>query len=151
MQIKFFEIRDEGTCIPALAIEMCADERVGERFLWRCGYPSPTNGRPSVVLMRLGDQKATSDPYDWPALTGDRRTMPHAHDHIINNFSTLENGAVVDVRVILGETEEPARAEIAQNVPGTLNMTNVPAVTLAVREFVDAETGPVVIGPEPCE
>lgn len=112
MKIKFFEIRDEGTCIPAIAIEMLPDERIDARFLRRCGYPSVENGQPSVVLMRLSDQRATSDPYEWPSLTGDRRTMPNAHQHIIDNFSKLTSGQVVDIRVILGEESEPAPGEI---------------------------------------
>jgi len=112
MKIKFIEIRDKGTCVPAIAIEMIADERVDERFLRRCGYPQRDYGGPSIVLMRLSDQKATSDPYEWPALTADRRTMPTAHDHIITHFPSLKNGQVVDVRVILGEASVPAEGEV---------------------------------------
>lgn len=112
MELKFLEIRDEGTCIPALAIQMTPDGRVSEAFLWRCGYPR--EGVPSVVLMRLSDQKATSDPYEWAGLTGDRRTMPYAHAYIIDAFPRLRNGQVVDVRVILREASEPAEPEIAR-------------------------------------
>lgn len=111
MQIKFIEIRDEGTCIPAIAIEMTPDGEVGERFLWRCGY-YPFEDNPSIVLMRLSDQKATSDPYEWPSITGDRRTMPAAHGFIISNFASLARECVVDVRVVLGEAETPADPEI---------------------------------------
>ena len=40
------------------------------------------------------------------------RTMPTAHYWIIEHFDEIQDGAVVDVRVILGETTEPAPAEI---------------------------------------
>ena len=37
-----------------------------------------------------------------------RRTMLHAHEHIEREWASLTTGQVVDVRVILGETTEPA-------------------------------------------
>lgn len=114
MKTKFIEIRDEGTCIPALAIEMSVDDAVSDRFLWRYGYPRAGEGTPSVILMRLSDQKATSDPYEWPSLTGDRRTMPIAHRFIIDGFPALDSGQVVDVRELLGEADEPALPEIVR-------------------------------------
>ena len=79
------------------------------RFLRREGYPPDGS---SITLMRLSDQKATNDPYEWTSLTRDTRTMPHAHDYIIRNWDAIESGQVLDVRVILGEAEKPAHAEI---------------------------------------
>lgn len=105
MITKCLEIRDEATCIPALAIRMQSANDVEDRFLWRCGYPRDGRG---VVLMRLDDQKATSDAYGW----GMARTMGAAHLYIEQHFDTLDEGAVVDVRVLLGEAPVPATAEI---------------------------------------
>ena len=105
MIIKCLEIRDNATCIPAIAIKMSAGSPVEERFLWRCGYPR--DGQYGVVLMRLSDQRATSDVYGW----GDR-THKAAHLYIEEHFDELKEGAVVDVRVILGEADVPATPEI---------------------------------------
>ena len=102
MRIKCIEIRDEGTCIAAIAIAMKPSSHVESAFLWREGYPPH-----GVVLMRLSDQRATSDAYEW-----NDRTHQTAHLYIEQHFDELENGTVVDVRVILEETEEPAEAEV---------------------------------------
>lgn len=105
MIIKVLEIRDEGTCISALAIKMTPANPIEDKYLWREGYPRDGHG---VVLMKLNDQRATSDPYDWQ----NPRTMPNAHLYILANFDELKDGDVVDVRVILGESANAAPAEI---------------------------------------
>ena len=111
MITKVLEIRDEGTCIAAVAIKMLAATPIEDRFLWREGYPRDGNG---VVLMCLSDQRATSDPYEWTAFGWGPRTMPTAHLYIIYNFDNLRDGEVVDVRVILRESTTPADPEIAR-------------------------------------
>lgn len=103
MKTKALEIRDEGTLIPALAVDMNpSDRNDAQRWLLRrCGYAC--NGEPNVILTRLdGNGKATNDPYDW----GDR-TMANAHHWIIEHWDELSDGDVVDVSVILGETPTP--------------------------------------------
>ena len=108
MIAKFIEIRDEATCILALAIKMQEDGEDPETaaiehwFLHRrSGYPEDGS---SIMLMRLSDGKATNDPYEWPALGMGRRTMGNAHNYIIDHFEELKTGDVVDVSVILGES-----------------------------------------------
>ena len=105
MQVKVLEIRDEGTFIPALAVNM---NPVGEHqryLLRRCGYPC--DGRANVILTRLdGNGKATNDPYEWGG-----RTWPVAHTYIIEHWEELNDGDVVDVSFILGETEKPKVSE----------------------------------------
>ncbi len=104
METKVLEIRDEGTHIPALAIKMLADNEVSEYYIhYRTGYSRDGSG---VVLMMLSNQKASSDPYEWGG-----RTMPVAHNYIIEHFDTLSDGDVVDVSFILGETKEPRISE----------------------------------------
>lgn len=109
MITKMLEIRDRGTCIAAMAIKMAPTNDIERTYLRREGFPSDGHG---VVLMRLADQRATSDPYEWPSLTRDTRTMPHAHLLIIAHWNEIEPGQVIDVRVVLGEATEPATAEI---------------------------------------
>lgn len=105
------EIRDEGTFLPALAVDMNPDGElwaVGEAqryLLRRCGYAC--DGRPNIVLTRLdGNGKATNDPYEWGG-----RTWSVAHLYIIEHWDELHDGAVVDVSFILGETSAPKTSE----------------------------------------
>lgn len=102
MKIKILEIRDEGTEIAVAAIQMLA-ENVGQAFYvhGRCGHPKDGS---SIVVMCLDDMRATNDPYEWASLGKGPRTLPVAHDYIIDHFVELNDGDVVDVQHILGET-----------------------------------------------
>ena len=105
MKAKALEIRDEGTFIPALAVDMNPTQDSQRYLLRRCGYAC--DGRPNVILTRLdGSGKATNDPYEWGG-----RTYPVAHDYIIRNWDALSDGDVVDVQFILGETTQPKISE----------------------------------------
>jgi hypothetical protein len=114
MQAKALELRDEGTFIPILCVDMqpsldggSAGQRAQHYLLRRCGYPC--DGRPNVIMTRLdGNGHATNDPYGWK---GDTRTFPVAHNWIINNWASLKDGDVVDVQFILGETLTPKVSE----------------------------------------
>ncbi len=102
MTIKMFEIRDHATCIPALAFRISGDDGPIAR---RAGFGDVG----CVYLVMLATEKAAYDPYSdvW----GNARTMRHAHLYISEHFDDLQDGQVVDVRVILGEATEPAEAE----------------------------------------
>lgn len=112
MQAKALEIRDEGTFIACLAVDMnpgfgAASYEEQRWLLRRCGYPC--DGRPNVIVTRLdGNGQATNDPYAWEG-----RTWPVAHNYIIENWEDLKDGDVVDVSFILGETKEPKVSERA--------------------------------------
>lgn len=109
MQAKALEIRDEGTFIPALAVNMNPTNDAQRYLLRRCGYPC--DGRPNVIVTRLsGDGQATNDPYSWK---GGARTFPVAHNYIIEHWDELKDGDVVDVSFILGETKAPKVSERA--------------------------------------
>jgi len=109
MQAKTFEVRDRMTFIPALAVKLdpaCERDRY---LLARAGYGlSPFEQAEYVLLVKVsGDEPKTQhDPHSW----GDR-TMRAAHQHIIENWSLLESGAVVDVEFILGEKQAPTESE----------------------------------------
>lgn len=126
MKAKALELRDEGTFIALLAVDMnpgdlepyelggvtvprYSDELSYEaqRYLLRwVGYPC--DGRPNVLITKLsGDgSKATNDPHYWRD-----RTMANAHAYIIENWEKLRDGDVVDVQFILGETTAPKVSE----------------------------------------
>ena len=110
MKAKALEIRDRGTFIPALAVDMNPSNGAQRYLLRRCGYAC--DDAPNVILTRLdgdslpGNGEATNDPY---ARTG--RTWPTAHHWIIDHWGELEDGDVVDVSFILGETDKPKVSE----------------------------------------
>lgn len=107
---KILEIRDSGTRIDCLAWRMRSNQDAMEfHYIHeRAGYPKDGS---SIMLMRLHDGLATNDPYSWGELRAGARTLPVAHDWIINHFDELEDGDVVDVQYILLETTAPKVAE----------------------------------------
>lgn len=113
MLAKALEIRDRGTFIVALAVNMnpryktIADEYClyQHYLLSRCGYPC--DDAPNIILTNLnGAGRATNDPYEWCD-----RTMSVAHGYIIEHWVDLNDGDVVDVEFILGETGAPKASE----------------------------------------
>ena len=108
MKTLVLELRDEGTFIPVLAVDINPDN-IEQRYLMRrCGFPC--DGSPNIVLTRLmaDGTPAWNDPYGWG---GQTRTFPVAHNWIIDNWTKLVDGAVVDVRFILGEAKAPCASE----------------------------------------
>lgn len=125
MQTKLLELRDEGTFIALLAVDMNPGspyrDGIGSEnelrqqleeylrrtyLLRRCGYPC--DGRPNIVITKLsadGDP-AQNDPHWWG-----NRTFSVGHDYIIKHWDELRDGSVVDVQFILGETAAPKRSE----------------------------------------
>lgn len=109
MQTKTFEIRDRATFIPALAIRYDAADLQRDPHVralwWRVGF-GPSHG-PYIILVKLSDQEATSDPFEWAD-----RTMTTAHRHIeATPWDELKDGQVVDVEFILKETDAPKTSE----------------------------------------
>ena len=105
MLTKALELRDSGTFIPILAVDMNPGNEAERYLLRRCGYPC--DGEPNIIVTRLdGNGKATNDPYAWGG-----RTYPVAHDWIIKNWRQLMDGDVVDVEFILGEKPEKKSSE----------------------------------------
>jgi hypothetical protein len=115
LESRVLEIRDEGTCIAAIAISMQANTSEAsltsdqiKALIWlihdRSGYPNDGSG---IILMRLADQEAHVDPYDRP-----NRTMRTAHQRICEmGLDHFLDGEVIDVRVLLGEATEPVRSD----------------------------------------
>jgi hypothetical protein len=103
MIIKAVEIRDRHTFIPAIAIRMIAANDAQGYLMRHVGFHGD-----GVVLMRLNDQEAHSDPYDWRSGS---RTMPQAHLWLLEHFDEIEDGSVIDVEYILGESSAPKTSE----------------------------------------
>ena len=104
MDCKTLEVRDAGTYIAVLAMRMEPENIFQRYYLEREGF---TEGA-GIVLMRIADQQAHADPYDW---SESARTMRLAHIHITSHFDKLQDGDVVDVQFIQGETTEKKVSE----------------------------------------
>lgn len=104
MKQKLIEIRDNGTCITAIAIKTEPTKSGEIRFLSRGGW-----GLDSVILIKCnGGCEATHDPFDW----NDRRTMFEAHRYLEQHFDEIPDYFVCDVRYILGESDQPCKSDI---------------------------------------
>ena len=110
MRVKTLEIRDKATFIPMLCVDMNPDKNAnytGQRYLMRrVGYPC--DDRPNILMTNLSADggAAWNDPHAWGG-----RTRPVAHKHIIEHWAELNDGDVIDVEFILGETTQPKLSE----------------------------------------
>lgn len=103
MIAKCLEVRDRMTFIPVVAINT-APANEGQRYLLRrAGYNAEGA---TVILVSLNDCRGQNDPYEWNS-----RTMGSAHVYIEAHWDELNDGDVVDVEFILGETTEPKKSE----------------------------------------
>jgi len=104
MRIKVFELRDEGTHIGIFAIRPEHTGGLADYELHRCGFPADSE---AVILGFLdGERESSADPYHWSG-----RTMRPTHLYIEQHFDELEDGQVIDVRVLLGEEKEPVKSD----------------------------------------
>lgn len=121
IETKLFEVRDRATTISVIAIKMCAvryswkdtiEQAEQERFLLhRVGY---NPDEPAMILFaNLADEKFYYHPEQHSM--HDARTMVTAHQYIVDRWSSLVSGQVIDVEYILGETNEPKQSEHVHN------------------------------------
>lgn len=114
MRVKVFEVRDRNTFIAVFAFRTAPDRLAVNHgdaaaithhkqsyLLRRCGWAPD-----GAIVGRLDNGSAHADAYDW----GDR-TMTGAHLHIEKNWDKLEDGDVIDVEFILGESAEAKTSE----------------------------------------
>lgn len=104
METKYIEIRDHATCIAAIAVTIDGDDS------WLARRSGFSRGRRYVLLTRLGDQRSAYDPYSWGWSAG-ARTMTIAHLYAIENWDSIPNEGIVDVRRIVGETDADAPSD----------------------------------------
>jgi len=110
MDVKILEVRDEGTMFGLLCVDMNpsvsfngidgVDRQAAQHYqLRRCGYPC--DGRPNIAITHLSanGRPVWNDPFGWKD-----RTYAVAHKYIIEHWRDLQDGDVIDVSFILGET-----------------------------------------------
>lgn len=93
-EIKFIEIRDEGTFIPAMATRIHG----ADNWLVRAsGY-----GRTSyyVILTQLNGPVSQYNASKWG-----KGTMWTVHDYIKEHWDEIKDGDLIDARFIRGEIE----------------------------------------------
>ena len=111
MICKAFEVRDEGTHLPVLAVKLLPHDERERLILDRAGYGQDVIAQGHhVLLISLADRSsfATTDPHGHYG----GRTLKHAHFHIDEYFDTLPSGSVIDVQYLLGETQTPVKTEL---------------------------------------
>jgi hypothetical protein len=106
MKTKILEIRDSGTFIPVVAVDMNPENEAQRYYLRRSGFPC--DGAPNIAIthIRASGDPCWNDPFGWGG-----RTYPVAHNYIIQHWHEMSDGDVVDVAFILGETETPKVSE----------------------------------------
>lgn len=110
MITKTFEIRDQGTFIPMLAIKLQPTMKEDQYLFSRAGYGREASDQAQYILLCQisgGGGRCQSDFYEW----GNGRTYRVAHRFIQENFDRLSSGEVIDVEFILGETQNPKESE----------------------------------------
>lgn len=102
-EIKFLQIRDVATDIPAMAIKLDPESIMDCKIVARAGY-----GREGeyIILVKLDGCESHYSPYDWGG-----RTMPVAHQALIENWDKYTSSDVVCVEFILGERDTPKSFE----------------------------------------
>lgn len=97
------EIRDKATLIPAMVIRVNAMTNMPEPHNWLIQHSGWGTDNPGIYLFAMhGKGYCHYDAYGW----GDR-TFHNAHLYVQEHFDDIEDGQVVDVEFILGETEHP--------------------------------------------
>lgn len=113
MRAKLIEIRDEGTFIAALAVDVEAVNEAERYLLSRTGF-TPHQHAPRFVLLSSNlsshPMDMTYDVADWGVYG--QRTYQTVHKWLKDTaWDEIEPGQVVDVQYILGETSAPKRPE----------------------------------------
>lgn len=105
MKTKIVEIRDDATCIIAIATLIDSDGTREYKLLRRAGYS--VSDPKLVILTKLENCESNYDPYNWSD-----RTMLTAHRFIASNWNDIPNGSIIDVRFILGESNKIADSDV---------------------------------------
>jgi hypothetical protein len=103
MLVKTFEIRDSGTTIPVMAINLQTDNEADRFIIARGRFGKTAEQHQSYVyLIHLMDQRCSYDEFTWGTGGSGDGTLQEAHRYIIKHFFELESGEVIDVEYILG-------------------------------------------------
>ncbi len=105
IDVKFFEVRDHATLIGVMAVRVYGHDVTNDQIRWLlkwCGWGiDPLDGA-AVFMLRLNDNGGEGyyDSFKWQD-----RALREAHWAIRCDWDAYKTGDVIDVRVLLGETE----------------------------------------------
>ena len=114
METKFFELRDAGTFIPVLCVQLDSRGEAERYLLERAGYgQSSKDHRTYILMMGIdgGEDAVQWDPHNWPG----NRTRTFCHAYIIEHWDELKSGDVIDYEFITGKKAEPKTSERLDN------------------------------------
>lgn len=117
MIVKLFEIRDDATCIAAIAIKLQRAVGYGDQAAahnWLLAFAGWWGPTPAILFGKLQGGRLCPDPYDWP---DNLRTMRAAHAFAEQHFDVLADGDVIDVRVVLGLRDTPVESNRFSGLP----------------------------------
>lgn len=106
MEVKCLELRDKGTFIPVICLRPVPENSAQGYLLRRDGY-SGSYAERCIIMIDAQCRGVSYDPYDW----SDRRTKGNAHQYIEQHWGELNDGDVIDVQFIIGETSAPKVSE----------------------------------------
>lgn len=115
MRIKFIEIRDSMTFVPAVSFRVINDDdtmklsRQESYLLERAGFPfceESTKYEGRIVLWPMSRDRVEVDSAKWKD-----RTFATIHRHLEEHWDDVVSGQVLDVEFILGETTKPKESE----------------------------------------
>jgi hypothetical protein len=104
MQGKTFEVRDRGTFIPVVAMQLTTTNTDDFYIMRRAGFVPKNN---LIVLTKLSSLESQHSPYSW---TGGR-TLQVVHNYLMDHWEETVSGQVLDVEFILREVDVPKVSE----------------------------------------
>lgn len=107
MQVKAFELRDRGTCMPAVAIRLESANDAEAWLLRRAGFELATSFDAPILL---GGIDGGPFHYDEFSVQGNS-TRFTALKYIREHWDELESGQVICTETIRGERETPKISE----------------------------------------
>jgi hypothetical protein len=102
MEMKCLEIRDIGMFLPVICIRPVPTNEAQRYLLRRDGYRGDATER-CIIMIDAQCRGVAYDCYDWP---GGSRTKQVAHNYVAEHWAKLQDGDVIDVEFILGETDK---------------------------------------------
>ena len=109
MEIKWLEIRDQATMIPAFAFTTAQFYEPNDTALIRhAGFQI---GAHHLIVGRFHESDMNYDPFEWRE--SGNRTMFEAHIWLTDHWAEVKSGDVIDVEFILCETERPKASDLA--------------------------------------
>lgn len=109
---KIFEIRSRGTMLILMATKLGSDDVAENYLIARCGFGKSKEQQENYIIVTNidGSYIATTDPYKH-----DVNDVRKAHQYILKHFDELDEGAVIDLEYIAGETKKPKVAARIQD------------------------------------